>query len=49
VIIFEDEDMNDDWITTIGQMRKMTEDAVTWKFKIWKRKISEADNFQDQT
>jgi len=27
VIIFEDEDVNDDWITTIGQMRKVTEDV----------------------
>jgi len=27
MIIFEDEDVNDDWITTIGQMRKVTEDV----------------------
>jgi hypothetical protein len=27
--IFEDEDMNDDRITTTGQMRKMTEDVHT--------------------
>ena len=27
--IFEDEEANDDRITTIGQMRKMTEDVCT--------------------